>query len=317
VREANEAKPGSVYAKQKAALLPQDILDEFGKKFVGKGKHVESNPDVARTAQMFGKWTEAVVGNGLLRGEHGVYSGLLHDVAGLPTGAAVPYNYSEGAIANLATQSMIRKWDDAFRLQYFSQERSFLERSLNHPMFGMYPASYMWGKIMPEMVRFLAAEPFGNKTGGLLYSAMDVQASIALRREYDPYLDAHMEELGHSQALSFGGYLMPSLPWDISASAPGWMRSISDQGRADADRVNAGGEAEGISLLDPAVDTFKKLAPLTTTLPWMGRALDEMNGPADEGEVQDDAIDLSKAVKAAELKPTMQRVMQELQEALR
>jgi hypothetical protein len=317
VREANKAKPGSVYAKQKAALLPQDILDEFGKKFVGKGKHVESNPDVARTAQMFGKWTEAVVGNGLLRGEHGVYSGLLHDVAGLPTGAAVPYNYSEGAIANLATQSMIRKWDDAFRLQYFSQERSFLERSLNHPMFGMYPASYMWGKIMPEMVRFLAAEPFGNKTGGLLYSAMDVQASIALRREYDPYLDAHMEELGHSQALSFGGYLMPSLPWDISASAPGWMRSISDQGRADADRVNAGGEAEGISLLDPAVDTFKKLAPLTTTLPWMGRALDEMNGPADEGEVQDDAIDLSKAVKAAELKPTMQRVMQELQEALR
>lgn len=317
VAEANKAKPGSVYAKQKAALLPQDLLDEFGTKFVGRGKHVESNPDVARTAQYFGKWSEAVVYNGLLRGEHSVYGGLLHDIAGIPTKAAVPYNYTEGAAVNLATQAMVRKWDDAFRLQYFSQERSFAERSLNHPMFGMYPASYMWGKIMPEMVRFLAFEPFGQKTGGLLYSAMDVQAAIALRREYDPYFDAKIEELGHSQALSFGGYMLPTLPWDISASAPAWMRSVAQHGTSNAGK--APNKQEDISLIDPAVESLKKLVPLTTTLPWAGRAADELNPFKETTPQQEakDARDMNKAVKAAELQPTMQRVMKELQEALR
>jgi hypothetical protein len=315
VREANALKRGSVYAPQKAGLLPQDILDQFGEQFVGKGKHVESNPDVARAAQMFGKWTDAVVTNGLLKGEHSVHAGVLHDIAGLPTGSAVPYNFTEAATVNLAQQAMVRKWDDAFRLQYFSQERSFLERSLNHPMFGMYPASYMWGKIMPEMVRFIAQNPFGVKTGGLLHSAMDVQASIALRREYDPYFDANIEKLGHSQAMSFGGYLLPTLPWDISASAPGWMRSVADQGIANAKAPI--GQAKGISLLDVATDPLKKLAPLTTTLPWAGRAVDELNGPADQKEVLKDKTDMNKAVKAAELQPTMQRVMQELQDALR
>ncbi len=315
VKDANRLKPGSVYAPQKAGLLPQDLLDEFGSKFVGKGKHVESNPDVARAAQMFGKWTDAVVTNGLLKGDQSVHAGILHDIAGLPTHSAVPYNYTEGAIASLAQQAMVRKWDDAFRLQYFSQERSFLERSLNHPMFGMYPASYMWGKIMPEMVRFLALEPFGNKTGGLLRSALDVQQSIALRREYDPYFDAHMEELGHAQALSFAGYLLPTLPWDISASAPGWMRSIASQGAANEGKTAEQGA--DVSLVAPATDTFKKLAPLTTTLPWAGRAVDELTGTPTDKEAAKSAADLNKAVKAAELQPTMQRVLQELQEALR
>lgn len=187
------------------------------------------------------------------------------------------------------------------------------ERTLNHPMFGMYPASYMWGKIMPELVRFIAAEPFGQKTGGLLYSLMDVQSSIAMRREYDPEFDAKIEEMGHSQAMSFGGYLLPTLPWDVSASAPGWMRSIGQQGASNASDPAS---AEPVSLLDPAVDTFKKLAPLTTTLPWAGRAIDELNGAGSEKEATKDEADHDKLVRASELQPTMQRVMQELQEAL-
>lgn len=315
IREVNAAKRGTVYAPQKAGLLPQAYLDEFTDRFVGRSKHVESNPDVARTAQMFGKWTDAVVTNGLLKGENSVFSGLLHDVAGIPTKEAVPYNYTEGAAVNLAMSSMTRKWDDAFRLQYFSQERSFFERSLNHPMFGMYPASYMWGKIMPELIRTIATNPFGLKTGGGLRTAMDIQASIALRRQYDPEFDAKIEEMGHSQALSFLGYMMPSLPWDIQAGAPAWMTSIAEQGlrNTDADRTND----KNVGVLDPAVDSLKKLAPLTTTVPWLGRAIDEANGPADVKEARKDVVDHQKAVHASELQPTMSRIMGELQDALR
>ena len=306
VREANAAKRGSVYAEQKAGLLPQGLLDRFGDQFVGRGKHVESNPDVARTAQMFGKWSQAVIGNGLLKGDQAVHAGLLNDIAGIPTHAAVPYNYTEGAATNLAMQSMTRKWDDAFRLQYFAQERSWIERSINHPMFGLYPASYMWGKIMPELVRFIANEPFGNKTGGLLYSLMDTQAAIALRREYDPTFDANIENIGHSQAMSFAGYMMPTLPWDVSASAPAWMRGLAEQGRSNEQAAAEGGVNEDISLLKPITGTFEKLVPLTTTVPWAARAIGEVQPGNDDARIQ-----------ASELGPELQRVMQELQEALR
>jgi hypothetical protein len=40
-------------------------------------------------------------------------------------------------------------------------------------------------------------------------------------------------------------------------------------------------------------------------------------GPPTPQEEAKDARDMNRAVKAAELEPTMQRVMQELQEALR
>jgi hypothetical protein len=316
VRELNAAKRGTVYAPQKAGLLPQPYIDDFVNRYVGRSKHIESNPDVARTAQQFGKWTEGVIANGLLKGEHGQFSDILGDIAGIPTGAATPYNFTEAATVNLATQAMVRKWDDAFRLQYFSQERSVLERSLNHPMFGLYPASYMWGKIMPELVRFIAAEPFGNKTGAMLYSLMDAQMSLALRRETDPYFDAHIEDLGHSQAMSFGGFLLPTLPWEVGAAAPSWMMSIAEQGLANKKRADAGEDTQGLSFIDPAVATAKKLAPLTTTLPWAGRAIDEL-APADEETQEERRAAQDKLVQASELSPIMAKVMKELQEALK
>ena len=152
VREANAAKRGTVYAPQKAGLLPQSTIDDFAKQYVGVGKHVESNPDVARVAQQFSKWSQAAVTDGLLKGDQAIHGGILNDIAGIPTHSAAPYNLTEGLAHDVATQAMVRKWEDAYRLQYFSQDRSMLERSINHPMFGIYPASYMWGKLMPEVV---------------------------------------------------------------------------------------------------------------------------------------------------------------------
>jgi hypothetical protein len=319
IREVNAAKRGTVFAPQKAGLLPQKTIDDFAQQFVGVGKHVESNPDVARVAQHFGKWSQKAVENGLLQGDNAVHAGLIQDIAGIPTGASAPYNYTEAMAHQLAVSNMQRKWQDAFRLQYFAQSRSMLERSINHPMFGLYPASYMWGKLAPEVVQFIAKRPFGIRTGGALSAMMHAKSEIALRREYDPEFDKQIEKLGHSQAMSFLGYMLPTLPWDISASAPQWMKDVAAQGTDRAKAVAAGQEPTGFSVTQPFVDTVKKLNPLETTVPWAGRAIDELNGPNTPAEKLKQAVEDASAgqVTGAELGTPLYYVMQELRDALK
>jgi len=314
IRDINAAKRGTVYAPQKAGLMSQATIDEFARKFVGQGKHVESDPDVARTAQMFGKWSDAAVQNGLLRGDAGIHSGILNDIAGIPTHSASPYNLTEGLAQQLANATMARKWQDAFRLQYFAQNRTMLERSINHPMFGLYPASYMWGKLMPEIVQFIAQRPFGIRTGGAAYSLMDTQAAISMQREYNPAFDAHIEKLGHSQALSMLGFMLPTLPWDVSASAPTWMKDVANQGQRNKAAVEAGTPTEGINVTQPLTDVVSRLNPLGTTIPWAGRAVDEVNGTNTPTEQRNALVD--DPTKASDLSPELALIMDELKAAL-
>lgn len=316
IREAHAL--GAATAPQKVGLLPQETIDNFARQFVGIGKHVESNPDVARVAQHFGAWSQKAIENGLLHGDNAVHAGLIQDIAGIPTGAAAPYNFTEGMAHQLAVSAMQRKWQDAFRLQYFAQSRTMLERTINHPMFGLYPASYMWGKLMPEVVQFMAQRPFGIRTGGALSAMMHAKSEIALRREYDPAFDAQIEKLGHSQAMSFLGYMLPTLPWDISASAPVWMKDVAAQGTAQAKAVAAGQQPGGLDVMQPFTDTVKKLNPLETTIPWAGRAFDEANGANTPAEQLKQALANAKSgqVTAAELGTPLYYVMEELKREL-
>jgi len=143
-------------------------------------------------------------------------------------------------VLDTMVDSMRLKEEDAFRLQYFSRDRSFLERSVNHPLFGIYPASYMWGKIMPELVKFVAKEPFGLQTGAMAKAFYDVRLSMATQRELDTTFDKLIEDLGHSPAVWMLGYAMPALPWDISAAAPVWSRQLAKQARTNQDRAARG-----------------------------------------------------------------------------
>ena len=199
------------------------------------------SPDVIRATQMFGKWTNSVLAEGLRRGADASQAATLEKIAGIPTHMAVPYNFTEHKLLETAVASMQDKWHDAYRLQYYSKSRTMLERSINHPMFGIYPSSYMWGKIMPEMIRFMAKSPFGIRTGAAAYSYLDVQKAVALQREFDPELDKKIEDLGHSQAMFALGYMMPSWPWESSAAWPGWMREFAQEGLDMQARVESGG----------------------------------------------------------------------------
>jgi hypothetical protein len=271
IADANAAGAG-IRAPFKLGTLPQDTLDEVTQHFIGSGRYAEANPDIGRMAAYLNSHMRDVTGYTLETGEASPYRHMFGAMSGMPVADAVPFNATEAAVWHGAAQMMAAKWEDAFRLQYFAQSRSMLQRSINHPMFGLYPASYMWGKIGPEMVRFIAAEPFGMRTAAMGYTMLDLQRAIAVQRQYDPEFDKGIEGVGHSAALGFLGYMLPATPWDIPASYPAWMRDAAQQGLANQRRADVGGTLKDNDFVTPLTDTLKKLVPMTTQLPFASRA---------------------------------------------
>lgn len=276
VAEANAAG-AAIRAPRRVGVLPQDLADELTEKFLGNGRYAESNPDIARVAGFMRDYMREATSHTMEHGTASQYARLFDGMSGMPVSDPVPFNVTEAALWHGQAQMMAAKWQDAFRLQYFAQNRSVLQRSLNHPMFGLYPASYMWGKVGPEMVKFMALEPFGAKTGLMAYTLLDIQKAVAVQRQFDPEFDKKIEEMGHSAALSWLGYMLPATPWSVPASYPAWMRDMANQGLANKALAEAGQEVNDTDFITPLNATLKKVQPLTTQLPFFGRALDEVN----------------------------------------
>lgn len=64
-----------------------------------------------------------------------------------------------GLFTGVWSTVVIRGTRKADTLQYFATQRSWLERSLNHPFLGIYPYSYMTRKAIPAMMRLLFLTP--------------------------------------------------------------------------------------------------------------------------------------------------------------
>jgi hypothetical protein len=248
--------------------------------------------DYERGVQEFTKWLQTVLKGGLKNDPK--YADLLAKLDVLPTDAATPYNETHRLLVDTLAHQQRRAVDDAFRLHYFARNRSFLERSINHPFFGIYPASYMYGKILPELVRFIAKEPFGIRTGVGAEMFTHVMQSIATQRELDPEFDAMMEKLGHSQLLWLLGYLIPAVPWDIGASLPGYMRDFAQQGLENQRRADAGLPPKPLDFGRPIGKVAEYVSPLRP-LEQAGRALGEVgeilniNQPVKPGTTQGQA----------------------------
>src|ERR1035437_9343220 len=194
------------------------------------------------------KWADKVMQTGMLGGQGNEFSPLLERIMKIPTAGATPFDRTEQLIYHALGQAIRQNYADAFKLHYFATNRTVLERSINHPIFGMYPASYMWGKVIPEMTRFIATTPFGVPTHALLYTLTDVQRALAAQYEFDPNFKKTMDAIGGSELTYFLGYLLPGTPWDINASAPPWMRNLAKQGAANQGRLDSGQNALPIDL---------------------------------------------------------------------
>jgi len=273
---------------------------------------VSANPDVVRATQAFGDWTKRVMGQGLADPNNAVHGGLLHDLGALDTTAAAPYNKTEALMYDAVSEAMSRKWDDAYRLQYFAQTRSMLERSVNHPMLGIYPASYMWGKILPEMVRFVASEPFGVKTGAMAYAMLNVQKQIAIQSEFDPAFREKMDSLGSNELLWMIGYMLPSVPWDVPSSFPMWMRNTAQRGLDAQAAVDAGG-VQPDNTVQPVTmltDALKPLDPARQVKQWT----QPFNALADNKDIP--ATNAEGPIKGADLGSTLEDIIQSLTDVL-
>jgi hypothetical protein len=139
-----------------------------------------------------------------------------------------------------------------------------VERSINHPYIGLYPASYMWGKILPEMVRFLALRPFGMTTPFLGWNvAREIGDTIRTQSETD---ESFKKFLGDNKdAFMFLSMFFPALPQDIPANASLPLRRIAEQGLENEARYAQGMPGKGIDYTKGAQDAIQyAVGPLGT-----------------------------------------------------
>jgi hypothetical protein len=193
--------------------------------------------------------------------------GLLEDMFRVQPQQAfvVPFDATQEAMHQAAMTAAIRAEDSAHTNVYFRRKRNWIERSANHPYFGFYPASYMWGKVLPEMVRFLAAEPFGIEApfGGLL-AAQNVWNSIEMQKDSDTDFREFMSE--DEKRLRVLGMLLPATPWDIPVNTPLWSRRLAEWGLESQDRVERTQEPKGFDLIKTAKEVGEYAIGPTATL---------------------------------------------------
>jgi hypothetical protein len=125
--------------------------------------------------------------------------------------------------------------ETANRVAYYNPNRSFFERSINHPFLGFYPYSYMFKKILPEMVQFLFKTPFGATAPGAGYQAyMHVRDYVEEQIETDYYFRKTLEN--NDQVMFMVSQLFPGVPWDITALPPAWARAVTKSTVGGADK---------------------------------------------------------------------------------
>jgi hypothetical protein len=155
---------------------------------------------------------------------------------GSPIDASAHYNLQEEAAYQAAELALSRAEENAFTLHYYKRGRSMVERSINHPYFGLYPASYMWGKVLPELMRFLMVSPFGLDApmGGLLL-ANSIYRQTLMHQQYDE--DFRQKMLANTDAFHLLSLLLPASPWEVPVNAPLWMRRFAENGLTYEDKL--------------------------------------------------------------------------------
>jgi len=115
-----------------------------------------------------------------------------------------------------------RKADKA---QYFASQRTWLERSLNHPYLGIYPYSYMTQKVFPMMMRlmFLTPGPRGIVMPGFGYAKYQNFLEYANNRVNSD--ETLVDQLLQNDALLYVfSTVLPATPDNMGFSAPSWLR---------------------------------------------------------------------------------------------
>jgi hypothetical protein len=214
-------------------------------------------PALATAFEFFAKWLKTIlkVGKGAPKGVSDEMASLYDDLLKAPVEQAVPYDLEQETMLTAAVESLRRVEDEAYQTQYFKRSRSWAERSVNHPYLGYYPASYYWGKILPEMVRFLTLTPFGIKAPMAGWVAANkVWESVVTQKETDPEMRKFMAD--NEKAFRSWGMFIPATPWDIPVNAALPYRRLAQADAENRARIKAGKEPLDINTGKILKDTF-------------------------------------------------------------
>jgi len=158
----------------------------------------------------------------------------------------------EETLYNAVGYGLENAMSNADRTHYFTTNRGFLEKSINHPVFGLYPTSYMFGKVLPEYARMLFMSPTKSVAGAVLAPYMAIVKGVSFGKfspedwgRYAPlvgfsamlkirqaYVEGeNMSDNGERNPLIYFlvNTMIPGLPTEISASPSAPVRRIIQQ----------------------------------------------------------------------------------------
>ena len=157
--------------------------------------------------------------------------------------------------------------DEAFGVHFFSPYRSALERSLNHPVLGIYPASWAL-KAAREWARFM----FDNRTfGGLRLGMAPAQAIATLaQQQSSTFAQTNDDTLAHftqkgplGSTLFIFNLLLPgdwsSLPFPLSRTIREVLRGDTDPAKVLQANLDYMGAMRDARLLSESLGEFHDL----------------------------------------------------------
>lgn len=211
VQQASGTAPAARPAENLTGATVSSVYDRSAKNYVVRTLDKEGNPIGEATIAATKAERDAAktqLEQQIAANQAAHHTADLADLSRIPTGQAAPFNRTHFLIISLLKDKIEQASQDVFRLAEMQTKRTVLERSINHPLFALYPASYMWGKVLPETVKFIAKNPYAAT-----YAIADVQRAIAIQREYDREMDDKVSAVDRSAGAFLLDYLTPGLPW--------------------------------------------------------------------------------------------------------
>jgi len=221
---------------------------------------------------------------------------------------AVPFDATDEMMHAAGIQSVIDAEDASFTNVQFRRGRSWMERSINHPYLGMYPASYMWGKVAPEMVRALSVNPFGLpipgltkpvKIGGGEYglhgspfygfvNAARVQNSVEMQKDTDPEFAAAVNDPKNDKVFRNIMMFLPASPWDAPANFPLWSRRVAEFGAETIDEpLKADGTPKEFNMAKTGSEVVSYAFGPKAGFDWVDDMAKAIHAPVFGGEGED------------------------------
>ena len=268
LNKANAARAGiqtpspGAWGKAQEEFFVHQVLD-----WINRG--VAPNPEMANAFEHFRNWLQLTQKQRTVAGMPPIEASpqmqaKLTRMFSRPGVETVPYSIEQETMRQAGRQVVRSSWEEAHATQYYKRDRSMVERSLNHPYIGLYPVSYMWGKILPEMVRFLALRPFGMETPFLAWNvAREVSDTIRTQSQTDPSWKKFLDD--NKDAFMMLSMLFPALPQDIPANASLPLRRVAEQGLEQEAAYARGQKPKGIDYTKGAMDAVQyAVGPLGT-----------------------------------------------------